>query len=182
MTTLNRDASRAAVAAGARCATDVTGFGLLGHLLEMVSASAADVTVELARLPLLDGVRETIGLGIFSSLHPQNVRLRRAIRNPGEAAAALLYPALFDPQTAGGLLASVPGPRAAACLAALHAAGYGQAAIIGHVEPQSGAAEPITIVVGDSSPRSGIQANGRDEPGPEPRRLSARQPGSPVAP
>ncbi|HEY7646291.1 MAG TPA: selenide, water dikinase SelD [Hyphomicrobiales bacterium] len=167
---------------GATAATDVTGFGLLGHLLEMVSASAADVTVELARLPLLDGVRETIGLGIFSSLHPQNVRLRRAIRNPGEAAAALLYPALFDPQTAGGLLASVPGPRAAACLAALHAAGYGQAAIIGHVEPQSGAAEPITIVVGDSSPRSGIQANGRDEPGPEPRRLSARQPGSPVAP
>lgn len=182
MTQSNAAAAKTLHAHGATAATDVTGFGLLGHLVEMIKASKVDVTLELASLPLLDGVRETIGLGIFSSLQPQNVRLRRAIRNLGEAAAAPLHPALFDPQTAGGLLASVPGHRAAACLAALHAAGYSQAAIIGHVEPQSDAAEPITIVVGDSPPRSGTRANGRDEPDPERGRLLARQPGSPVAP
>jgi selenide,water dikinase len=59
------------------------------------------------------------------------VRLRRAIRNLDEAARHPLYPMLFDPQTAGGLLASVPGEAADACLAELAAAGYGQAAIVG---------------------------------------------------
>ena len=50
-------------------------------------------------VPLLDGLRETVAAGIFSSLQPQNVRLRRAIRNLDEAAAHPLYPVLFDPQT-----------------------------------------------------------------------------------
>ena len=65
---------------GVEAATDVTGFGLLGHLVEMVRASDVDVTVAIERVPMLDGARETVALGIFSSLQPQNVRLRRAIR------------------------------------------------------------------------------------------------------
>ena len=86
-------------------------------------------------------------LVIFSSLQPQNVRLRRAIGNLEEASRAVLYPALFDPQTAGGLLASVPRGRADACLAALRAAGYYHAAIIGAVAPLSDALAPITVRV-----------------------------------
>jgi selenide,water dikinase len=69
------------------------------------------VTLHLAAVPLLDGARETLAMGIFSSLQPQNVRLRRAIRNLDEAARHPLYPMLFDPQTAGGLLASVRAGR-----------------------------------------------------------------------
>ena len=93
---------------GVHAATDVTGFGLLGHLVEMVRASNVDVTVAIDRVPLLDGARETVALGIFSSLQPQNVRLRRAIRELETVAKHPLYPLLFDPQTAGGLLAAVP--------------------------------------------------------------------------
>ena len=74
-------------------------------------------------IPLLAGMRKTLSLGIFSSPQPQNVRLRRAIRNLEEANGAALCPALSEPQTAGGLLAFVPGGQAGACLAALHAAG-----------------------------------------------------------
>jgi selenide,water dikinase len=87
---------------GVHAATDVTGFGLLGHLVEMVKASGVDAVLHPAAVPLLEGARETLAQGIFSSLQPQNVRLRRAIRNLDEAACHPLYPMLFDPQTAGG--------------------------------------------------------------------------------
>ncbi len=159
----NYAAAKILNAHGAHAATDITGFGLLGHLVEMVKASGVDVSVALHALPLLPGVRETLGLGIFSSLQPQNVRLRRAIRNLGEVARAPLYPALFDPQTAGGLLASVPSTRAEACLKALHEAGYGEAAIIGAVAPPSDVIEPITIVLGEKVTSGMPVTNGRDE-------------------
>jgi selenide, water dikinase len=145
MTASNRVGAEILRAHGVNAATDVTGFGLLGHLVEMVRASGVDATLDLPAIPLLDGVRETIGMGIYSSLQPQNVRLRRAIRNLAEAAADPLYPALFDPQTAGGLLASVPEERAGACVAALRAAGYRHASVIGKVNARSQELEPIVI-------------------------------------
>ncbi len=145
MTHSNRQAAEVLRAHGVHAATDVTGFGLLGHLVEMVRASGIDATLYLAAVPLLDGVRETIAMGIFSSLQPQNVRLRRAIQNGTAASQDPLYPVLFDPQTAGGLLASVPPDRAEACINALRAAGYPHAAIIGSVEPRSQELEPIVI-------------------------------------
>jgi selenide,water dikinase len=126
-------------------ATDITGFGLIGHLVEMVRASAVDVILAPDRVPLLAGARETVALGIFSSLQPQNVRLRRAIRDGETAARHPLYPLLFDPQTAGGLLAAVPIGEAERCVAALHAAGYAAASVIGLVTGQSGALAPITL-------------------------------------
>src|SRR6266545_8022180 len=103
MSVSNRAAAPILARHGARSATDVTGFGLLGHLVEMVRASDVDVTVAIDRVPLLDGARETVALGIFSSLQPQNVRLRRAIRELETVAKHPLYPLLFDPQTSGGL-------------------------------------------------------------------------------
>jgi selenide,water dikinase len=126
-------------------ATDVTGFGLLGHLVEMVRASDVDVTISLACVPLLDGAMETVRLGIFSSLQPQNVRLRRAIRELETVAGHALYPLLFDPQTAGGLLAAVPLERAELCVDALRAAGYAAADVIGFVSARSAALEPVTL-------------------------------------
>ena len=110
MTVSNRQAAAILRAHGVHAATDVTGFGLLGHLVEMVRASRCRRHAR-HRPPcrLLEARARPLRCGIFSSLQPQNVRLRRAIRNLDEAAARHpLYPLLFDPQTAGGLLASVP--------------------------------------------------------------------------
>jgi len=130
---------------GVHAATDVTGFGLIGHLIEMVRASEVDATLAIDRLPLLEGARETVARGIFSSLQPQNVRLRRAIRELATVAEHPLYPMLFDPQTSGGLLAAVPLAEAEPCVAALRAAGYAAAAIIGFVAERSDALEPVTV-------------------------------------
>jgi selenide,water dikinase len=130
---------------GATACTDVTGFGLLGHLVEMVRASGVDVDLDLAAIPLLDGALDTVRMGIFSSLQPQNLRLRRAARAGEAAAADPRYPLIFDPQTAGGLLASVPADRAGDCLAELNRLGYAHAAIIGSVAPASDRLEPVAI-------------------------------------
>jgi selenide,water dikinase len=156
MTTSNRRGAAILTEHGAHAATDVTGFGLLGHLVEMVRASNVDATIHLQAVPLLDGVAETIGLGIFSSLQPQNVRLRRAIRNLDEAGRHQLYPALFDPQTAGGLLAAVPVARGPACVAALRAAGYSATAMIGAVLSRSERLESITIDLAASSANAAL--------------------------
>jgi selenide, water dikinase len=126
-------------------ATDVTGFGLLGHLVEMVRASGVDVAIAPDQVPLLDGARESVARGIFSSLQPQNVRLRRSIKNLDTAATHPLYPLLFDPQTAGGLLAAVPFAAAAGCIAELRAAGYAHASVIGIVSSRGSELESVTI-------------------------------------
>ena len=130
---------------GASACTDLTGFGLLGHLVEMTRPSGVDARLDLSELPLLDGAQECVAKGIVSSLQPSNVRLRRALRNQDAFAQHPRYPLLFDPQTAGGLLASVPAGGAVACLAVLRAAGYTQAAIIGAVLPQSDALAPVVL-------------------------------------
>src|SRR5262249_11947980 len=98
MTQSNKSAADLLRAHGARAGTDITGFGLLGHLVEMIKAGNVDATLWLGQVPLLDGLTETMAAGIFSSLQPQNVRLRRAIRNLDAVADHPLYPALFDPQ------------------------------------------------------------------------------------
>ena len=141
----NRQAADCLYRHGATACTDVTGFGLLGHLVEMVKPSGVDVALDLDALPLLDGAADTVRMGIFSSLQPQNVRLRRAIRDGEKVAADERYPLMFDPQTAGGLLASVPDGRAEACLADLKIRGYAHAAIIGSVMPAGDHVEPITV-------------------------------------
>ena len=143
----NRDAARCLREHGAAACTDLTGFGLLGHLVEMTRPSGVDAELDLNALPLLDGAADMAAAGILSSLQPANVRLRRALRNQEEALSHPAYPLLFDPQTAGGLLAGVPAERADACLAALRALGYAHAARIGRVLPQGEALEAIGLVV-----------------------------------
>ena len=131
---------------GASACTDVTGFGLVGHLVEMVRASGVDVELDLAAIPALPGALDTVAAGITSSLQPQNLRLRRAVRDPDEIASDPRWPLLFDPQTAGGLLASVPEDQAEACVEELRALGYPATALIGRVTARSSVMEPITVL------------------------------------
>lgn len=132
---------------GATACTDLTGFGLLGHLVEMTRPSGVDAELTMSTLPLLDGAVECVQAGIVSSLQPANVRLRRALRNADEFVGDPRYPLLFDPQTAGGLLASVPAAQAAACVLALKVAGYPHTAIIGRITAQGEAIEPVLLKI-----------------------------------
>jgi selenide,water dikinase len=141
----NRAAAASVHQHGATACTDVTGFGLLGHLVEMAKPSEVDVELILSAIPMLEGALDTVRLGILSSLQPQNVRLRRAVRDVNTFAADDRFPLIFDPQTAGGLLASIPADQADACLADLRQLGYGQAAIIGTVTPLTDQLEPIVL-------------------------------------
>ena len=142
----NRIAADCIYKSGATACTDITGFGLLGHMVEMIRPSGVGVEIELSSLPIIDGALQTVEMGILSSLQPANVRLRRAIANQAEAIKSPLYPLVFDPQTSGGLLASLPAEKADECLRLLHQSGYQQAVIIGRVKPQSGALEPVTLI------------------------------------
>ena len=119
----SRGAAGVLRAHGASAVSDVTGFGVAGHLGEMLRASGASATIETRALPLLPGVGELMAKGFRSTLHDAN-----AFMADGGA------PVLFDPQTAGGLLAGIPPSRAADCLSSLREAGYGGAAIIGRVD------------------------------------------------
>ena len=130
---------------GATACTDLTGFGIVGHLVEMTRASGVDAVLIMESIPLLEGALETVKAGILSSLQPQNLRLRRAIRDIEQASRHPAFPLLFDPQTAGGLLAGVPNENVSACIDELHATGYPHAAIIGEIEPLSEQQAPIRI-------------------------------------
>jgi selenide, water dikinase len=141
----NQPAGEVFLAYGATACTDVTGFGLVGHLLEMVRASGVSVELDLAHLPVLSGARETLAQGIVSSLQPQNLQAAKAIANAAEYEQHPDYPLLFDPQTAGGLLAAVPENKAEACLRQLHEKGYSSAVVIGRVAPGEDSGQPIKI-------------------------------------
>jgi selenide, water dikinase len=131
---------------GVTACTDVTGFGLLGHLLEMVRASGVAVELKIGAIAVLPGAQDTIQKGILSSLHPQNLQVASYIHNYSQAVSHPLYPLLFDPQTSGGLLATVPIEQASACLNALHVAGYAESRIVGKVIPLP-QFPPVTITM-----------------------------------
>ena len=118
---------------GAVACTDITGFGLAGHLVEMLEASGTAAELHLESLPGLAGAAECLEAGVTSSLYPENLKVWERTANGSSGAAHPAFPLLFDPQTSGGLLAGVPERNADRCLAALRKAGYEWAARIGDV-------------------------------------------------
>jgi len=140
----NQAAATCLLQHGAAACTDVTGFGLLGHLMQMVQASHVAVELDLEAIPVLSGALKTLQMGIVSSLQPENLRVSRHIGNLDKFQRSPNYPLLFDPQTAGGLLAAIPPDKAATCLASLKALGYSHSRVIGRVSPQVEGTKPIT--------------------------------------
>lgn len=150
MTASNKRAADILTARGCTACTDVTGFGFLGHLAEMCrAAGGASVEVELGKVPLLAGALPLAEAGVFSSLQGENLRAKRAVANHAAAAerGGAAYALLYDPQTAGGLLASVPAAEAKAAVAALREAGYASAAAVGSVAAVAEAHFPASITV-----------------------------------
>ena len=165
----NRAAAASLMAHGARAMTDVTGFGLVGHLGEMLAASGAEAELALAALPLYDGVDALARAGESSTLLPENLALAGLLRGEVEPAMRAV---LFDPQTAGGLLAGIPAERADACVAALRAAGHAHAALIGRVRRVGLQGAEVGIVVAgkcvDDKCRSGGGHQSTTRNGPQP--------------
>lgn len=111
-------AAAALTEAGAHACTDVTGFGLAGHLAEMIRATGrgdeVSVDLHLDALPVLEGATALFVEGLASSLQPANLRARHLVDGMDKFAAHPKLPLVFDPQTAGGLLAAVPADVAGA--------------------------------------------------------------------
>lgn len=141
----NRDAAQCLLLHNATACTDVTGFGLLGHLMEMARPSKVDVELVFGAVPVLDGAAETIRAGMVSSLHAQNLDLQHAVLNLDEVKREERFPILLDPQTAGGLLASVPASDAQRCLCELKKIGYTKAALIGSVLARRDSSTHVTV-------------------------------------
>lgn len=123
MRRLNRAASEVLVEHGVAGATDVTGFGLLGHAAEMARASATRFVLEAAALPALDGALDNARAGVETDGAAHNRRALGDLLEVGPEVPPEIVTLAHDPQTSGGLLAAVPEGRAAAVDAALAAAG-----------------------------------------------------------
>src|SRR5262245_38398173 len=115
---------------GATAMTDVSGFGLMGHLGEMLAASGTEADLDLRDVPLYPGVIALARSGIASTLLPENLALAALLRREIDPWARAV---LFDPQTSGGFLAGIPANRAGSCVAKLRMMGQAHAAIIGYV-------------------------------------------------
>ena len=106
--------------------------------------------MDLNALPALDGALQCLEMGTTSSLHSANARLGQAIANADTLSSrphtALRLALAFDPQTAGGLLASLAPNRAQACVVALRAAGFTHAAIVAQVHGTSTGQTPIWLM------------------------------------
>src|SRR3954469_23585071 len=128
MTALNRDASRAALAAGARCATDVTGFGLLGHLLKLCRASGVDAEIDATVVPYVAGARESLADGFVPGGSLRNLDWVRPHLESSVDDDTLVL--LADAQTSGGLLVAgeLPGHP-----------------VVGRLTPRAGDAARITV-------------------------------------
>jgi len=143
MAALNAAASRAAVAAGASAMTDITGFGLLGHAIELAAASGVTIELELARLPILPGAVELADRKNWTRAMGTN---RQYAEGRVELAGGLdeqLLPFLYDPQTSGGLLVCIDPGRADEFCRQVQAAGEAQPALIGQVLEQQPAAAVV---------------------------------------
>ncbi|HMG22482.1 MAG TPA: selenide, water dikinase SelD [Kofleriaceae bacterium] len=154
MTTLNQGAARIGHAHGATSATDITGFGLLGHLRNLVRGSQVGARIELARLPLLPDALHHLAAGLCPGGSVANRAFVAALvrwadgapltaEPTGDRARERLASLACDAQTSGGLLLCVPPERADACVTALRGEGL-DAAAIGELGPSS--PRPIELV------------------------------------
>ena len=141
MTTLNRAASEAMVTVGVAAATDVTGFGLMGHLLQML---APEVSARLiaGRIPVLDEALELVAAGVLPAGSKRNYEADRE-RVDAAGLDAPLRAALFDAQTSGGMLIAVVADRTATLMEALEAGGVTGAAVIGSLIEGTGRVEVV---------------------------------------
>jgi len=138
----NRAAAELSLAHQATAMIDITGFGLIGHLGEMLVASGARATLDLASIPLYEGAFTLAREGLASTMLGENLALGHLLCGDFDAPTRAV---LFDPQTSGGLLAGIPSDRAAECVTELRRSGYLHATIIGRVTAAGLPASEVTV-------------------------------------
>ena len=136
MTTLNRKAAELmAGTAEIHACTDITGFGFLGHALEMAEGSGIGMRIRASEVPYFQGIRPFVEEGLVPGGLIRNRKFREKQLDVGPGCPEWLIDILFDPQTAGGLLISLPPDAAEELLRKMHATGIDEAAIVGEVIP-----------------------------------------------
>lgn len=133
MTTLNKKASELMQMVPVSACTDVTGFGLLGHACEMIESQDVGMVIDSAAVPYIAEAIELAEWGLIPGGMYRNQEFRSHMIDMGEGIPAPLQAVLFDPQTSGGLLISLPEAFADRLLAVMHQEGVVDAAIIGEV-------------------------------------------------
>jgi len=142
MASLNRAAAETMLEVGAHAATDITGFGLLGHALEMAQASQARLVIYASSVPILREALEFVKMGIIPEGDYENIRFCEKVVEISPQVDKNLLLLLYDAQTSGGLLVSVPQKKASHFYEGLLKRGVFEAARIGRVE-----AGPPKVVV-----------------------------------
>jgi len=145
MIALNAQAARAMVTAGAHACTDVTGFGLVGHALEMARGSDITIAIDMEAVPLLPDAVHFASYGFLTGGGTANLEFSRSSMEIEGSLTREQKMLLHDPQTSGGLLISLPAEKAQDLLGELGKSGVVHAAVIGEVLPKG--AGPILIRV-----------------------------------
>jgi selenide,water dikinase len=136
MAALNRDAAEIMANYPVHACTDITGFGFLGHLTEMVVGSGTGIRIHTDRVPILPQTLDYAGMGLVPAGAYKNREFFECHADVSPGIDPLISDILFDPQTSGGLLICVEGDRAEDLLQKLKQKGIHDAAVVGHVEPQ----------------------------------------------
>lgn len=135
MVALNRAASEAAIEVEASASTDVTGFGLAGHGLEMAMASDVTIRIDLSRIPILPGVEEmAVKENLTGAVGTNRAHADTSMRLEGRAADSPRAAFLFDPQTSGGLLVALAPDRVEDFLGRCRQGGADAAVVLGEVQ------------------------------------------------
>ncbi|NGZ83903.1 selenide, water dikinase SelD [Duganella aceris] len=132
-TKLNKPGKALSEMAGVHALTDVTGFGLLGHLLELARGAKLEAQLEMAKIPLLPGVEQLAHDGYFTGASGRNWDAYGKDVQLGEGVSQAQHMLLTDPQTSGGLLVSCDEGSVEEVLALFHREGFGEAAVIGRM-------------------------------------------------
>jgi len=133
MTALNRRASELMQEVGVSACTDITGFGLLGHACEMIEGADVSMVIDSAVVPYFPEAKELAEMGMIPGGLHRNRDFRKDMVDMADSIPQYLADILFDPQTSGGLLISVPEAKSSGLLEKLHKEGVTEAAVIGEV-------------------------------------------------
>jgi selenide,water dikinase len=133
MTSLNKRASELMKAVDIHACTDITGFGLLGHVCEMIEGSDVGMVIDSSAVPYFHEVKELVEMGMVAGGLHRNKKFRMHMVDVAPHVPDYVIDVFFDPQTSGGLLFSLPEDQAEDIVKKMHAEGIEDAAIVGEV-------------------------------------------------